>query len=216
MQFGRRGGGSWGAIQGVAGASFAAITVLSVGCGSSGDNGVSPAIAAVRVMELYDANKDSLLDATELKACPPLAASLRNYDRDADGKIAVDEVTIRLERLFADGNNLASVTISVTLDGQPLSGAKVRLCPAEFLGGELDVAEGVTDEAGTALPTIPGEHLPAEFSSSPLVQKIPYVVEVTHPERQIPARYNTASELGFEVDPSVRGGLSRVFALTSK
>lgn len=192
------------------------VTALSVGCGASTKSGVSPTTAAAKAMELYDANKDSALDAEELKECPPMAASLRNYDRDADGKIVADEITIRLERLFADENNLAGVDLTVTLDGQPLPGATVKLRPAEFLGGGLDVAEGVTDETGIARPTIPAEHLPAEFSASPLVQKIPYVVEITHPEKQIPAKYNTASELGFEVDPSVRGGVSTVFDLTTK
>ena len=215
MQFGSCKGNAstiscnWGGV-------WLVVMVLSVGCGSSVAGGVSPAGAAAKVMELYDANKDSALDADELKKCPPLAASLRNYDRDADGKVAADEITIRLERLFADENNLAGVDLTVMLDGQPLSGATVKLRPAAFLGGELDVAEGVTDETGIARPTIPSEHLPAEFANSPLVQKIPYVVEITHPEKQIPAKYNTASELGFEVDPSARGGVSTVFDLKSK
>lgn len=206
MQFGRRGG---------VGASLAAIAALIAGCSKPGDTGVLPAGAATKAMELYDANKDGSLDANELKECPPMAGALRNYDRDADGKIATDEIAIRLERLFADGNNLAGVDLTVTLDGQPLSGATVKLRPAVFLGGELDSAEGVTDETGVARPTIPAEHLPAEFRSSPLVQKIPYIVEITHPSRKIPTRYNTASELGFEADPSARGGLSTAFDLKS-
>lgn len=192
------------------------VVAASVGCGSGSKVSVSPSSAAAKALEQYDANKDGAIDAEELKNCPPLAASLRNYDRNADGKIAVDEITFRLERLFADANSLAGVDLTVTLDGSPLSGATVKLRPAAFLGGELDVAEGVTDETGMVRPTIPPEHIPAEFNQAPVVQKIPYVVEVTHPAKQIPAKYNTASELGFEVDPSARDGLSRVFALTSK
>jgi hypothetical protein len=198
------------------GGAWLVVMVPSVGCRSSVNSGVSPAGAAAKAMEQYDSNKDGAIDAEELKKCPPLAASLRNYDLDADGNIAADEITIRLERLLADRNNLAAVDLTVMLDGQPLSGATVKLRPAAFLGGELDVAEGVTDETGIARPTIPVEHLPAEFSNSPLVQKIPYGVEITHPDRQLPAKYNTASELGFEVDPSARGGLSTVFDLKSR
>jgi hypothetical protein len=198
------------------GCSIAILLASMMGCSSPSNVGISPSGAAAKAMETYDTNKDGALDADEVKKCPPLAASLRNYDGNGDGKVGADEIATRLEGLLAGGSNLAGADLKVTLDGQPLSGATVKLRPAAFLGGELDVAEGVTDETGIARPTIPAEHLPAEFSNSPLVQMIPYVVEVTHPDRQLPAKYNTASELGFEVDPSARSGLSGVFDLKSK
>lgn len=193
----------------------ATLIAISIGCSSPAKVGISPGTAAAKAMELFDANKDGALDAEELKKCPPLAASLQKYDGNGDGKISTEELAGRLAGLLA-GSSLAGVDLSVTLDGQPLSGATVKLLPAAFLGGELDMAEGVTDEMGIARPTIPPEHIPEEFRKSPLVQKIPYLVEITHSERQIPAQYNSATELGFEVDPSARGGLSTVFNLKSK
>jgi hypothetical protein len=194
----------------------AAATLMFAGCSSPGAVGVVPDSAAARAMELYDANKDGALDAEELKKSPPLAATLAAYDANGDGRIETAEISERLTRLYAGSPNLAEVAITVTIDGQPLSGATVQLQPAEFVGTGMEPAKGVTDETGTVRPTIGEEHLPAEFRSSPLVQYGPYLVEVTHPERQLPARYNTASELGIDVDPTSRSGLSTHFALTTK
>jgi hypothetical protein len=42
-----------------------------------------------------------------------------------------------------------------------------------------------------------------------------YLVEITHPQVQLPARYNTATELGCELNPLSREGSSARFDLTS-
>ena len=194
----------------------AVVGLISTGCSSPGAAGINPEAAAARAMELYDANGDAALDADELKKAPALAVAITAYDADGNSRLDANEIAQRLTRLFQSSMDLAEVTIQVTTDGQPLSGAVVRLRPAEFMGPGMSSAEGTTDETGIAKPTIAEEHVPTEFRGSPLVQFGPYLVEVTHPAKQIPAKYNTASELGFEVDPSARDGLSRVFALTSK
>jgi hypothetical protein len=190
--------------------------LIFAGCSSPGAVGVAPESAAARAMELYDANKDGALDAEEVKKSPSLAAALAAYDANGDSRIETAEISERLTRLFAGSPNLAEIVITVTADGQPLSGATVQLQPAEFVGSGMEPAKGVTDETGTARPTISEEHLPAEFRSSPLVQYGPYLVEITHAEKQLPARYNSASELGMDVDPTSRTGLTVRFDLTSK
>jgi hypothetical protein len=193
-----------------------AAAMILAGCSSPGAVGVDPESAAARAMELYDANKDGALDAEELKKSPSIAAAQTAYDANGDGRIETGEISQRLARLFAGKFNLAEVDITVTVDGQPLSGATVQLQPAEFVGSGMEPAKGVTDATGTVRPTIAAEQLPAEFRSSPLVQFGPYVVEVTHPERALPARYNSASELGMDVDPTSRSGLTTGFALSTK
>lgn len=190
--------------------------LISTGCSSPGAAGIHPEAAAARAMELYDANGDAALDADELKKSPPLAIAVTAYDADSNGRLVANEIAQRLTRLYQSSIDLAEVTIQVTADGQPLSGAVVRLRPAEFMGPGMISAEGITDETGSARPTIAEEEKPAEFRSMPLVQFGPYLVEVTHPERPLPARYNSASELGMDVDPSSRNGLSARFDLTTK
>jgi hypothetical protein len=192
------------------------VGLICTGCSSPGGTGVDPEAATARAMELYDANGDAALDADELKKAPVLAVAISAYDADGNGRLEANEIAQRLTRLFESSIDLAEVTVQVTADGQPLSGAVVRLRPAEFMGPGMNSAEGITDETGVAKPTIAEEHVPAEFRGMPLAQFGPYLVEVTHPDRQVPAKYNTASELGFEVDPSARSGLSTVFDLKSK
>lgn len=194
----------------------AAAALISAGCSSPGASGVNAESAATRAMELYDADGDAALDAHELKKAPALAAAITAYDADGNGRLEANEIAKRLTRLFESSIDLAEVTVQVTADGQPLSGAVVRLRPAEFMGPGMIPAEGITDETGAAKPTIAEEHVPAEFRGTPLVQFGPYLVEVTHPERQLPARYNSESELGMDVDPTSRNGLSTSFALTTK
>lgn len=191
----------------------AVLGLISAGCSSPGAAGINPEAAAARAMELYDANGDAALDADELKKSPPLAIAVTAYDADGNGRLDANEIAQRLTRLFKSSIDLAEVTVQVTADGQPLSGAVVRLRPAEFMGPGMISAEGVTDETGTAKPKVAEEHVPAEFRSMPLVQFGPYLVEVTHPERQLPARYNSASELGMDVDPTSRNGLAARFDL---
>ena len=194
----------------------AVVGLISTGCSSPGAAGIQPEAAAARAMELYDANGDAALDADELKKTPALAVAITAYDADGNGRIEANEIAQRLTRLYQSSIDLAEVAIQVTADGQPLSGAVVRLRPAEFMGPGMNSAEGITDETGVAKPAIAEEHVPAEFRGSPFVQFGLYLVEITHPDRQLPARYNSASELGMDVDPTSRTGLTARFDLTSK
>jgi hypothetical protein len=41
-------------------------------------------------------------------------------------------------------------------------------------------------------------------------------VEITHPTKKIPAKYNTSTQLGFEVHPDSHGGSHAVFDLKAK
>ena len=71
----------------------------------------------------------------------------------------------------------------------------------------------MTDQRGSARPSIDAALLPEEFRERPLVYTGLYRVEITHPRTQIASRYNTATELGCMVDPAARGGTSAKFNL---
>jgi hypothetical protein len=197
---------------------LSSILLIAAGCGDAKPPAVrlpqvDPAAVAGRALELYDADKNGSLDEKELAACPPLAAVVGSYDADKNGKLTNEEITARLTRLYGAGSALANVGCKVTLAGRPLPGATVKFLPVEMLREEIEPAEGITDETGGARPAIAAELLPENLNGSPLMQPGLYRVEITHPRQQILARYNTETELGFEVDPTSRGGLGASFSL---
>ena len=187
---------------------------LLAGCAKPGQVSVSPDAAATQAISLYDANNDGAIDAEEAASCSPLASSIRSYDADGDGRLASDEIANRLRQLFDSSSNLTEVSLTATLNGHPLSGATVRLRPVDFLANVIPPAEGETDDAGVARPTIGDERLPDDFRGLPLVHHGLYYVEITHASQKLAERYNSASELGFEVNPASRGGTMARFELT--
>jgi hypothetical protein len=185
-----------------------AVLAACVGC-SSGPKGlpvpeVNPAAAAAAAMEQLDANGDASLDETELAKCPPLAGAIAEYDSNNDRKLTAEEIADRLGAIAGPNSAYVSASCSVTLDGVPLEGAIVKLRPPPFVGDAAPTAEGTTDASGIARPSIPAEFMPPQLKDTPLVYPGLYHVEITHPQRQLAARYNTATELGFEVDPTSR------------
>jgi hypothetical protein len=186
-----------------------------VGCGGAGSSGVSPESATAAVLDGYDENKDGALDVEEVTKCPPFAADGISLDSDGDARLSESEISAALNVIFAQSANWAEVTCTVLLDGRPLPNATVRLRPLDALGDALPPAEGETDADGMAKPSVDADQKPSEYSNMPLVRPGLYLVEITHPERQLPNRYNSATELGWKVDPSSRTGASARFDLKS-
>lgn len=164
-------------------------------------------------MEALDANGDGSLDATELANCQPLAHAMAAYDTSKDGKISAEELTARWSQLVGPTSAFTGASCSVVQSGRPLAGAVVKLRPVVGLSDSLSTAEGTTDDRGNAQPGVPADQLPANLASTPLVFPGLYHVEITHPQSQLPARYNTASELGWEIDPNGRTSASPRFDL---
>lgn len=188
---------------------------LAVGCSKVKTYLVDPVAASTAAIEQYDKNGDGLLDETELKACPALLGSLRAYDESKDKKLSAEEIGEQIKFMYGRGAGLTAINSTVTLDGSPLAGATVRFIPEKFLGDEIKPAEGVTDANGNASLGISPDELPKELRRHSLLRVGIYRVEITHPTKKIPAKYNTASELGFEFHASdhVR---PPVFSLASK
>ncbi len=176
---------------------------------------VDPVSAAARAIQSLDKSGDGAVDAAELAACPPLLQSLASVDANSDGAVSVDELQKRLAALFGSGSALTNFDCTVILAGRPLGGATLKLTPVEWLADSLVPAEGVTDDQGIVRPTIGDEHLPDKLKGAPLVHPGLYRVEITHAQSTIPPRYNTATELGAEIDPSSRTGTSARFDLKS-
>lgn len=175
---------------------------MAVGCSRVKTYMVDPEEASAAAIQQYDKDGDGLLDETELKSCPALLGALRSYDESKDKKLSAEEIGEQIRFMYGRGAGLTSISCTVNLDGSPLSGATVRFIPEKFLGEEIKPAEGVTDGGGSAALGISPDELPKELRRHSLLRVGIYRVEITHPSKKLPAKYNTESELGFEFHAS--------------
>ena len=177
---------------------------------------VDPSAAADAAIEMYDQNADGALRQDELVACPGLRTATRAFDADGDAMISRDELSQRLEKIYGSGVGLVTVGCTITLDGRPLVGAQVRFVPEPFLAEAVHVAEGVSEADGMAVMAIANDKLPEDQHGLDMMQVGLYRVEVTHPNRDLPAKFNKKTLLGHEVSTLSPGGANPRFALSSR
>ncbi len=210
---------------GIATSSFAALTcawlAFFAGCSNRPSAVELPSVDASDVatyaMEHYDANQDGALNESEMSSCPPLASALASYDADNNGQLSAQEIEDRIDRLYGPSAALISVECTITLSGRPLRGATVKFRPVEMLESSIKPAQGSTNDSGVARIALSAEELPKDLQDASLMHPGLYHVEVNHPTVALPARYNTTTELGFEVDPAQeRTGTSAWFDLKPK
>jgi hypothetical protein len=193
--------------------SIAGLVGCSRGPGRFEAPEVNPESAAARAMELYDANDDTALSKEELANCPGMLAQIKLYDENGNGAVDQDEISRRLTDLLKYRTGATGLNALVLYNGRPLGGATVVLEPEPYLGDQVQKAEGVTDGAGSADLGIPPEFVPEHLRRIKCVHYGTFKVRITHPTIPLPAKYNTATELGYETqpgDPYIR------FALSSK
>jgi hypothetical protein len=197
-----------------------AIVVVFVGCARGPAAVELPSVdgsdVAAFAMEHFDTNHDGAINASEMAGCPPLVVALASYDADRNGELTAEEINARITSLYGPSAALTSVDCVVTLNGRPVQGATVKFRPVEMLGSSVKPAQGVTDQSGIARMALGDDNLPDDLKGTALMHPGLYHVEITHPQIAIPASYNTATTLGFEVDPSQRSGTSARFDLKSK
>lgn len=161
---------------------------------------VDPATAAAEATKTYDANGDGALGLDELTKCPGMLVKLAAYDGDKNGSVEEAEIAARLGELFKHSPGATQLNCAVTYRGRPLAGAEVVFEPEAYLGEEIQAARGVTDAAGVAAVGIPPEFLPEHLHRLKALHYGTFKVRVTHPTIALPARYNTATELGYETE----------------
>ena len=187
--------------------------VIALGCSTS-TNVTIPAIdpvgAAARAMELWDVDGDEQLDLEELTAAPGLQAAAPQVDLNGDGSLDAGEIAARLKTYVDARLGAVSMTCTVTLNGNPLPGAAIKLVPEKFLADVLHEARGRTSLQGVAsLYMENGRRIPG-------VQLGMYRVEIRKSggeEETLAARYNDQTELGYEVSHDPDAGNAR-FDLT--
>jgi hypothetical protein len=179
------------------------VTLLAVGCssrpGAIRPPSVNPSRAARAAIEQYDRDGDGLLSEAEWSASPELSAVAENYDTSADRVLSADEIEDGI-RIWQEGPvGARAVLFRVTMGGRPLSGATVRLVPAEFLGDSVKGAAGETNQSGAGNLSMAPEDRPRNAPNVALVQPGLYRVEITHPSNKIPEKYNANTVLGIEI-----------------
>jgi hypothetical protein len=170
--------------------------------------GIDPQAAASAAIAQYDTDQDLQLSSTELESCPGLRQSADLYDVDGDGRLSQAEIAARLQAMLQSGIGRMPCMCVLTANRRPLVGAKVDLDPEPFLQGAIQPASGTTNDRGVAKPVTHGAP-----PGLPGIEFGLYRVRVTHPERDIPARYDAESELGFELSPLERDRDTAVFDL---
>ena len=192
---------SWGSVTALGLATFVVGSLgMVVLCGCLGGQSRiaaaswDPDSAADQAMKELDKDGDGQLSAEELDAAPGLKYCVKQIDADKNGKLSREEVYDRV-KLYQDMRvGLMAFTCQVRYKGKPLANATVRLVPEPFLGGVAKPSSGTTTRQGHAQLKAEGEDVPAAAIGM-------FRVEITSPDVQIPAQYNTKTTLGVEVSP---------------
>lgn len=170
--------------------------------------------AAAEAMKTYDKDSDGSIAGAELVAAPAIQDALSFYDTNSDSKVSVSEMEARLKQMYGTKVGLMTFACRVTLQGQPLAGATVKLQPEPFMNGIVHPASGVTAADGTAQIEVADSLLPADNRGLHAMQPGVYRVEITHPERKIAPKFNTQTTLGIEVAGDSLVGKQIVFVVT--
>ena len=173
-----------------------------------------PAATAKATLELYDANDDGLLSKEELASCPAILQAIKKFDTDQDGSVSEIEIQSRVQYWRDSGMGVQTSSFQVFLDGRPLPNAQVVLDPEPFLAHLCPTATCATTKGGAASPNAPADQLPDGISYG--MRCGLYKLRVTHPQVDIPSRYNTDTELGIEVAPDTDFYNLPTFNLLSK
>lgn len=165
----------------------------------------NPAEASAKALADYDANKDGSLDKKELEKVPGILRHMDIWDTDNDGKVSGVEIQARVAKYVSQGTGIMGYICQITLDGKPLEGADVLFTPEPFLGPLLKPGTSKTGFDGTASPSIAKADLPEGQTDISGMRNGVYKIEVTHPTKKIPDRYNTKTTLGVEVSIEASG-----------
>ena len=178
--------------------AIAIVLLLFAGCSGRparvGPPSIDPDHAGQQALAEYDRDADDQLSKDELAGCPGILGRIAEFDQDNDDHVSADEIAERIGTWQTTQVGLMSLRCRVTLNGQPLAGAEVKLIPEKFLGPAVQPAAGTTDTYGEVYPAIAEDQLPTDLQGVKGVHLGIYKVKITHPTRKLPD-----SDLGTEV-----------------
>lgn len=158
---------------------------------------IDPVAAAELAIQEYDTDADGKISGSEAKSSALDAEA--GWDSDGDGAISAAEIQSRLERYEQLKPGLQTISCTVRYRDDYLHNAHVVFEPEAFLGAAVVMAEGTTDGYGQTeivAPSILKEDPTLRGMRAGL-----YKVRITHPELNIPKKYNEDTTLFFEISP---------------
>ncbi len=174
---------------------------IAVGCSGKPKRlqqlSINAEAAGAKAIELYDTNKDGKISGEELDQVPSLKLSLPNVDTAGTGGITAEMITNRIKKWQATKKAVVTFSFQLLRNGQPLSGADVKVVPEKFITSPVPTATGQTDNDGRVLLLAPN----ADPTAPPGVSPCFYRIEITKSGDNIPAKYNTETTLGWLVAP---------------
>jgi hypothetical protein len=148
-------------------------------------------------LEAYDSNKNGAIAEDEFLKVPCLKASIRQVDKDGNGRVTAAEINARVQTWIESKIGEMPVSCRVLLDDKPLANADVVFEPEPFLGSNVPTGTGKTSPQGTT-----GISMPPDRLADPRYAGMAcgwYKIRITCADRAIPARYNTDTTLGTEI-----------------
>ncbi len=186
----------------------ALLVMIVGGCFGRGPGRVRPpsidaGSAGREAIRQYDANGDGVVKGEELDKAPSLKAALKKLDQNGDGAVDAAEVSARIRQWQDSKVGKMGVSCIVTFNKKPLAGAKVTFEPEKFLGPNMKICVGTTDEHGAA-------SLSEETATDNLPGCPPglYLVRISKQEggkELVPAKYNSQTILGVEIALDAEG-----------
>jgi|YNPBryunderm2012_1023409.scaffolds.fasta_scaffold00364_4 hypothetical protein len=181
--------------------------LVMAGCFGRGPARVRPpsidaSSAGREAIRQYDTNGDGVVKGEELDKAPSLKAALKKLDTNGDGGVDAGEVTARIRQWQDSKVGKMGVSCIVTFNKKPLAGAKVTLEPEKFLGGNMKICVGITDQHGATSLTEEG------VTDLPGCPPGFYLVRISKQEggkELLPAKYNTQTILGVEIALDAEG-----------
>ena len=131
------------------------------------------------IVRQLDRDTDGLVAKSE---CTPLGlqSAFVRYDTSKDGSLSVEEIGEGVGK-WASRMGLASVEVSVIVDGQPADDVTVTLRPDAYLNDYVGPASGVTRASGVAKLQADDIDLPAELARQKLMYPGLYEVAFDSP-----------------------------------
>ena len=144
----------------------------------------------------YDADNNGTLSKAE---CKGSGFDFPKWDANSNGNLDKQEIVARLQLYQDNGAGLLEMTCKVLWNNRPLENGIVVFEPEPFLGDSIEAAEGIIDLDGWASPSIP--EVVAEDPVLTGVRPGLYKIRITHPDVEIPAKYNEDTILGYDASP---------------
>ena len=183
------------------------LALIVAGCARRPDIMISPKWHATatgkQAIEFYDDNDDGKIDDEELRQCPGLLDLLSVGDTNSDGALSPEEISARIERYELSGFVLVPFELQIKDGGVPVVGVVVTMIPEKLVADTIEPATGVTDSVGRVIPTIdhPDAATGVLRGLRPGMYRCEISLKSSQGDEKLPAEYNTASKLGFEIGP---------------